>query len=210
MYKAIKTRQCLICHQSLNQETSLFSYLYHPSLCQRCIQQFKVIDQKITLQKYPLHILYQYNDFFRKNLYQYKALDDYALKDAFLNSFPDLKRKYREYVVAIIPSSNEDNARRGFCPNEEIARTFSNHIFSGLYKSKNYKQTKQADRALIKKVLKIENGYLLENQRVLIFDDVMTSSNTLQAAISLIESCHPKSIEILVLACPYIQRFLNK
>lgn len=210
MYKTIKTRQCLICHQSLNQETNLFSYLYHPSLCQRCIQQFKIIEEKITLKNYPLCILYQYNDFFRKILYQYKALGDYALKDAFLNSFPELKRKYRKHVIVIIPSSKKDNARRGFCPNEQIAYVFSNQIFTGLYKSNNYKQTKQRDRTLIKKVLKIDNGFLLEDKKVLIFDDVMTSSNTLQTAISLIEKYHPKSIELLVLACPYIQRFLNK
>lgn len=210
MYKTVRTRQCLICHQSLNQETNLFFYLYHPSLCQRCIQQFEIVEKTITLQGYCLVVLYRYNDFFRKILYQYKALDDYALKDAFLNSFPDLKRKYRNHTVVIIPSSQEDNARRGFCPNEELVKIFSNHLFLGLYKEKKYKQTKQKDRTLIKKVLKINQGYLLENKKVLIFDDVMTTSNTIQAALSLVKQYHPKSIEILVLSCPYIQRFLNK
>ena len=117
MHRTNPTRQCLICHQELDIETNLFYYLYHPSLCQQCIQQFEVIDLHLTLQHYPLHILYEYNDFFRKNLYQYKALDDYALKTAFFNSFPELKRKYRKYIVVIIPSSKEDNTRRGFCPN---------------------------------------------------------------------------------------------
>lgn len=210
MHRTNPTRQCLICHQELDIETNLFYYLYHPSLCQQCIQQFEVIDLHLTLQHYPLHILYEYNDFFRKNLYQYKALDDYALKTAFFNSFPELKRKYRKYIVVIIPSSKEDNTRRGFCPNEELVKTFSQHIFTGLYKSQKYKQTKQKDRTKIKKVLKIKDGYLLTGQKVLIFDDVMTSSNTLQAAIQLVENYHPKKIELLVLSSPHIQRFLDK
>lgn len=177
MYKSAKARQCLICHQRLDQETNLFYYLFHPGLCQQCIQKFEILDQKLLLNNYPLHILYQYNDFFRKTLYQYKALDDYALKDAFLSSFPELKRKYRKHIVAIIPSSIEDNARRGFCPNESIVQVFSHHIFTGLYKSQKYKQTLQKDRRLIRKVMKIKDGYLLKDKKVLIFDDVMTSSN---------------------------------
>ena len=132
------------------------------------------------------------------------------MKTAFFNSFPELKRKYRKYIVVIIPSSKEDNTRRGFCPNEELVKTFSQHIFTGLYKSQKYKQTKQKDRTKIKKVLKIKDGYLLTGQKVLIFDDVMTSSNTLQAAIQLVENYHPKKIELLVLSSPHIQRFLDK
>lgn len=210
MYKTIKTRQCLICQQELNQETNLLFYLFHPSLCQQCIQQLKIIDQKLSLNGYPLHVLYEYNDFFRKMLYQYKALDDYALKDVFLTSFPELKRQYRKHLIVIIPSSLEDNTRRGFCPNEELVKVFSHHIFTGLYKSQNYKQTKQKDRSLVKKILKIKDGHLLTHQKVLLFDDVMTSSNTLQAAIQLIESYHPQSIELLVLSSPHIQSYLAK
>lgn len=210
MYRTAPTRQCLICHQELNQETNLFYYLYHPSLCQQCIQQFEVLDQKLILQHHPLHVLYHYNDFFRKMLYQYKALDDYVLKDAFFHSFPELKRRYKDYIVVIIPSSQQDNTRRGFCPNEELVKQFSQHIFTGLYKSKQYKQTKQKDRSKIKHVLKIKDGFLLHGKKVLIFDDVMTSSYTLQAAIGLVEPYHPQTIELLILACPHIQSFLDK
>ena len=42
-----------------------------------------------------------------------------------------------------------------------------------------------------------------------IFDDVMTSSHTLQAAIKLVEKYHPKRIRVLVLACPHIKNFIN-
>lgn len=210
MYQAADTRQCLICNESLANDTNLLRYLFHPQICQHCIQQFEILETYVTVDTYSVLILYQYNEFFKRILYQFKALDDYALKDAFLCCFPELKSKYKRYLVAIIPSSEQDNARRGFCPNEEIARCFSDHIFKGLYKMNEYKQTLQKDRSLIRKILKIKNGTELYNKKVLIFDDVMTSSNTVQAAILLIERYHPKSIDVLVLSSPHLHRFLNK
>ena len=53
---------------------------------------FEVVSQKTPLLGYSAYVLYKYNDFFRTTLYQYKALDDYALKDVFLENFPELKK----------------------------------------------------------------------------------------------------------------------
>lgn len=193
----------------MNQETSLFHLLYPRSLCLDCLNKFEVVGQKTYLLGYTTYILYKYNDFFRKTLYQYKALDDYALKNVFFENFPELKKVYKNDMIVIIPSSQKDNARRGFCPNEEIIKTISKNIFTGLYKNKEYKQTKQIDRSLVHKYLSIHQGSLLTNKNVLIFDDVMTSSHTLQAAIKLVEKYHPKRIRVLVLACPHIENFIN-
>ena len=70
-----------------------------------------------------------------------------------------------------------------------------------MYKKEDYKQTKQKDRSQVKKILSIKEGNLLYKKNVLIFDDVMTSSNTLQAAFQQVEKYHPKQIKALVLAC---------
>ena len=209
MYRKYQNRQCLICHKELNQETSLFHLLYPRSLCLDCLNKFEIVGQKTYLLGYSTYILYKYNEFFRKTLYQYKALDDYALKKCFFENFPELKKVYKNDIIVIIPSSQKDNARRGFCPNEEIVKMISKNIFTGLYKNKEYKQTKQKDRSLVHKYLSIRQGSHLTNKNVLIFDDVMTSSYTLQAAIKLVEKYHPKRIRVLVLACPHIENFIN-
>ena len=209
MHRKYQNRQCLICHKELNQETSLFHLLYPRSLCLVCLSKFEVVSQKTHLLGYSTYVLYKYNDFFRKTLYQYKALDDYALKDVFLENFLELKKVYKNDTIVIIPSSQKDNVRRGFCPNEEIVKTISKNIFTGLYKNKEYKQTKQKDRSQVHKFLSIRHGSLLTNKNILIFDDVMTSSHTLQAAIKLVEKYHPKRIRVLVLACPHIKNFIN-
>lgn len=76
-----------------------------------------------------------------------------------------------------------------------------------MYKKVEYKQTKQSDRSQIKKVLSIKDGTFLFKKNVLIFDDVITSSNTLQAAFQQVERYHPKKIKALVLACPHLDYF---
>ena len=154
-------------------------------------------------------ILYYYNSFFKKILFQYKGQDDYALKDAFLNPFYDFKTRYRRHLIAIVPSSDEDNKRRGFNPNEMIVQSFSNNIFTGLYKTSSYKQASQNDRSLIKQHIKIKDGHRLFNQDVIIFDDVITSGNTIMACANLIASFHPKSISIIVLASNQIDNLFT-
>lgn len=207
MYQGSSTKQCLICHKELNQQQDLFHLVNNSSLCLSCIRKFKIINSDIRIQGYHVKVLYEYNDFFRQLLFQYKALDDYALKDCFIESFQELKRTYKNYIIVVIPSSQKDNKRRGFCPNVEIVKTFSQHIFTGLYKKEDYKQTKQKDRSQVKKILSIKEGNLLYKKNVLVFDDVITSSNTLQAAFQQVEKYHPKQIKALVLACPQIDYF---
>ena len=206
MYSRYQNNQCLICFDDLHHSISLFHLLYHPSICLACLKSFDVIEKTLNFQGYSLTILYRYNDFFKKLLFQYKGLYDYALKDAFLQSFKsELKVKYQHYIIAVVPS-NEDT-KRGFYPNVELVKTFSQNIFLGLYKKKDYKQTSQKDRSLIHKVIDIEDGHLLTNQKVLLFDDVITSGYTIQSCIYQIEKYHPKSIEILVLATNQFSTF---
>ena len=199
MYSGYKDSQCLICFQDLRQSISLFHLIHHPPICLTCLQSFDVLDRTFSFDGYSLTILYHYNDFFKKLLFQYKGLYDYALKDAFLQSFlSELKVKYKHHIIAVVPSN--ENKKRDFYPNEEIVKTFHSSIFKGLYKNKLYKQTDQKDRSFIKDVIQIKDGNRLTNQKVLLFDDVITSGYTIRSCIKQIEKYHPKSIEILVLA----------
>lgn len=205
MYQKHSNRQCLICFKDINHRVSLYHLLYQPPICFDCLKKFEKMDSMYLWHTYPIYIIYQYNDFFRKLLFQYKGQYDVALKDVFLCTMRlELQKKYQEYRVVIIPSSEEDNTKRGFCPNEKIVETFSNKIFSGLYKTSNYKQTSQKDRSKIKDIVQIKDGYLLTNQKVLLFDDVITSGNTMTTCIDLITPFHPRSIEILVLSSKHI------
>lgn len=198
--------ECLICLTPLHKSISL-SHLIKPfPICLSCIQKFDIIDHSISFHHYPLRILYKYNDFFQSLLYQYKGLYDLALKDVFLCLYLDeLKKKYKDYIIVTAPSSSTSNKLRGFAPIEKIASTIHNHIFTGLYKIDDYKQSNLSynQRKKVKKRIGIKNKELLKGKKVLILDDVITSSSTLETCLFLVETCSPKCIELLVLSSSY-------
>lgn len=209
MHSNSKTRQCLICFEEIAKTPSFYHFCHHSTLCFNCLNQFEIYNQTHLFNGYPLTILYYYNDFFKQLLFQYKGQDDYALKDAFLNPFYHFKTKYRRHIIVTVPSSDQDNLRRGFNPNEMIVTSFSNNIFTGLYKTSNYKQTSQTNRKLVKDVIKIKDGNRLFNQDVIIFDDVITSGNTIMTCANLIASFHPRSLAIVVMASNQIDHLIT-
>ncbi|MDD8048315.1 MAG: phosphoribosyltransferase [Thomasclavelia sp.] len=198
MHKYHYSRQCLICHKDKETGSSLYHFIYKSPICIDCLNKFEIANYHGHLNGYKLTILYQYNDYFKKLLFNYKGLYDLALKDAFVSQF-DFS-KYKKHLVVIAPSNEEDNIKRGFNPNLMIVRTFSKKIFTGIYKTSFYKQTSSKNRKDVKDYLAIKKGEDLRGKRLLIFDDVTTSLSTLRAIISLCEKFSPKSIEILVLA----------
>lgn len=70
-----------------------------------------------------------------------------------------------------------------------------------LYKSEQYKQSdhKARDRHLISKYLKVSDLGKVNNKKILLVDDVVTTGSTMKAAIELIKDGKPKCIKILTL-----------
>lgn len=194
---------CLICFRPLLEDISFVHLIKTLPICKQCLDKFEVLNWHIELCSYPLHILYGYNDFFKSLLYQYKGLYDHALKDVFLCLFLDeLKQKYSQSIIVVSPSSQEDNQVRGFAPMEEIAKTIGNHIFTGLYKKENYKQSSMTyeKRQQVSKKIGIKHGEMLKGKKVVIIDDVVTSSQTLRTCLYLVLKYEPESVEFLVLS----------
>lgn len=158
---------------------------------------------KDELMGYPILYLYEYNEFFKTLLYRYKGQYDYSLKDVFLSCYlGKLKRMYKDYVIAVTPSSMLQNNKRGFKPMEEIAKTLDLPLFTGLYKTTDYKQSDQpySKRKNIHQVIAIKDVEKLNHQKVLIIDDVMTSGQTLMACANCVKQANVKSISFLVLS----------
>lgn len=206
MCKHIKKTQfneCLICLSPILSNISWSHIVRDIPLCSSCVQKFEIIDQVIDFYHYPLRILYSYNEFFRKLLFQYKGLYDLALKDAFLYLFLDqLHKHYKTYLIVTAPSWKEDDIQRGFAPIQTIAYTLSSRVFTGLYKKEKYKQSDLSyeERQKVNEKIGIKNGEELRGQKVLILDDVLTSGSTLLACLSHVLKYEPKSVELLVLS----------
>ncbi len=206
MYKGNKKTQyyeCLICSKPLLANISVFQIIHNSPLCQSCMDKFKIINQTISFYHYPLHILYEYNDFFKELLYQYKGQYDYALKEVFLIFYKEqFKQKFKDYIIVVAPSYENDNVIRGFSPIENIALTFSSHIFTGLYKTEKYKQSDLTfeQRRQVSKKISIKNKEMLKGKKVLLLDDVLTSGETLKKCLELILQCYPQHVELMVIA----------
>lgn len=201
---------CLICHKNIEKETDLHHFLVDLPLCQDCLQSFAYLDLHTTLEGYPLWILYYYNDFFKTLLFRYKGQYDYALKEAFLvNRLSLLKERYQDYIVVVAPSDQDSNQKRMFAPNDAIASSFSKHVFTGILKTQSYKQSAQPyeKRGEVAQVLTITHGEALTHQKVLLFDDVITSGATMRACLCLLKPFSPSAIEILVLASHSVDNF---
>lgn len=201
--KKIQYNECIICFSPLLKDISLYHLIHKSTICTNCIKQFKVINTTISFYHYPLHILYEYNDFFRQLLYQYKGQYDYALKDVFLELYKDqLSTKYKTHIIAVAPSHQDDNQARGFAPIESIARTIFKNVFTGLYKSEKYKQSELSyeQRKTVRNKILIRNKEQLKGKKVLILDDVITSGETLKRCIELIKECEVLQIELMILA----------
>lgn len=196
-----RKRQCVYCLEDVYRTIDIYQFLYQSPLCSKCLRSFEVLEEKKKWHGHTMIILYRYNDFFRSLLFQYKGLYDIALAPCFLELFhQSYHHIYKDYLFVVLPSSASDNQRRGFCPNQTILECYNYKIFVGLYKERDYKQTSQKDRQLIHQVLKIKDGDQLKGKKIVLFDDVITSGNTLLAATRLIEAYQPSDIKILVLS----------
>lgn len=202
-HQAEQSDDCLICFQPLLKQVSLVHLIKHVPICPNCMKKFEIIDWHIDFHHYPLWILYHYNSFFQTLLFQYKGLYDQALRKTFLCLFlTQLEKKYKDYIVVVAPSSEEDNLKRGFSPIETIAKTFSSNVFTGLYKKEKYKQSdlSYAERKNVFSKIGIHNGEKLKDKKVLILDDVMTSGSTLYTCLKLVLEYQPQNVELLVLS----------
>ncbi len=201
MHREYSRRQCLICHQDLYLKRDFFHLCHNPPICMYCCRQLIVRNFYFMIKGYQGIVVYSYNDFFAKLLFQYKGLYDEALYSIFLFMYiSKIKSKYKDYIVVVLPSSYDDNHKRGFIPNVKIFEHTNLELFTGLYKKNNYKQTNQKNRERVREVIKLKDGHKLTHKKVLLFDDVITSGNTLYAAITLIEQYRPSKIEIMVLS----------
>lgn len=183
------TRQCVCCLNDLDFYTNLFQLFYQPSVCTNCINQLEIIEKDTVLYGYDLKILYKYNDFIAKLLYQYKNQYDMALSTVFLSVYlSDFSKRYYNHIIIYISNRNLENIS-GFNSNYQIIEGIEPLDALPFYTDKQNNDITYAK---------------INNQKVLIFDDCIHSDNSLKEAIDLVQMHNPQCIELLVLS--FIQK----
>ena len=172
-------------------------------ICDSCFNKFEVKFKKFTLDGVKGEVIYKYNDFFKTLLFLFKARYDYELKDVFLERFVnELKIKYYNYQIVIVPSNKEDDFKRGYNHLVEIFSCLKLEIINPIYKNKIFKQSdrNKVKRQEVYKDFSIIKNNLITNKKILLVDDVMTTGSSLRACINLIKKYRPKQIRIIVLS----------
>lgn len=170
-------------------------------ICTNCQDQLIVHRKAYYYRNTWIYVLYEYNEFLERLLFRFKDQKDIALYPVFLNSYHHLFQSIgKKHILCVMCSSEESRMKRGFEPNVLILQSYK--VYSPLYKKNNIKQSSNPHRENIHQVIDRKNLYSLPHQKILLFDDVCTTGNTIETGIDLLQpdvvfllSAHPLWIE---------------
>ena len=180
---------------------TLFSKNIH--VCDMCFQKYQAKFIEFKIDKVKGIAIYEYDESIRELIYQFKGCYDIELGSLFLEQYIKyIRYKYFGYTVVPIPSYENDDVRREFNHVKEAFNCLKLERLDILEKIDEYKQSdqKRKDRDKIKYHLKVSDLEKVNNKKILLVDDVVTTGSTLKACIALMKQGHPKCIKILTLA----------
>lgn len=199
---------CRICFHHLDEGLSLKEYLFEDDLiCGNCRHCFIENKQVYEYRNLRVHAFYMYDDFLESLLFQYKEARDIALQHIFLWKVKEkMNDIFRHHTCIIMPSNEDKIKERGFHHLKEMLSCTSVQIEDCFVKTKYHKQSLQRakNREKVKDIIRLDhypqNNYYL-------FDDVVTTGNTLLAAAELLRkndeiievyalSVHPHFVEL--------------
>ena len=206
-----KTSLCNICLAKINENIFDFIFGNKAQICKSCINKFNPKFINFKFENIKCLAIYEYDEFIKELLFQFKGCFDICLKDIFIYNYRHyLNLLFRGYIIVSAPSSKDDDEERGFNHVVEMFKVLKNEQINIIYKDTNKRQvdlTKE-ERQNIKKYLRIENGEKLTNKNVLLVDDVFTTGATMKAMIELIKPFNPKKIKVLVMAKTTIKEYV--
>lgn len=121
---------CKICFKPVDE-------VKRSSICSGCFNKFEGLYETMNVEGVKLYSIYEYNDFIRQLIYQLKGCFDIEIAQVFLKRQRCyLKIKYLNYVLVHVPSSKEDDERRGFNHVREIFKSLNLKSLNVLKKKK--------------------------------------------------------------------------
>jgi competence protein ComFC len=158
--------------------------------------------QLSTFEGWSIESFLDYGPFFKSRIHQYKALGDIELGKTFLHQHQDyLRLKYRGFTFLPAPSFSEHVLQRGFHHLDEILLPLGFPLLHVFYKNKAYRQAEQdfQGRQGIREVIQRHQPIHLP-RKIVLFDDVMTSGETIRSMIQLMPIQEKFDLKIMVLA----------
>lgn len=188
-------------------------------ICKKCeIKLNEILDWKTNIYKnryYKKHsYLFKYNGIIREKIidykfndkpYIYKSFAQFILKNKKIHDF------FTDYDIIIpVPIHRKRNKLRGYNQSALIAKEIANNICTVkfenkcLIKCKNNKMQSSLNSFEREKnvigVYKINKKEEIENKRILLFDDIFTTGNTVNECAKLLKNANAKIIDVFTLA----------
>ena len=188
------------------------------SLCEKCEEEInpKLI-YKIEKHKdmfFEEHIyLANYEGKIREYILSYKFFEKAYMYKTFAKLIlknEEICRKLKTYdIIGIVPVHKKRKAERGYDQSELIAREIAKNIKEIKYEKilkkikNNVKQSslnEKARRENVKNVYDIQNKEIIENKRIILFDDIYTTGSTVNECSRILKENGAEKILVLSLA----------
>lgn len=194
----VTTKHCLICGRLIKPQTIYANY----KVCASCYRRLPFIYQRTKIDDVKCLAIYEYSGLIKEMLLSLKVRGDIELAKAFLTPIKAyLISEYQGYQIIPIPSQIKQDQRRGFNHVVEIFKVLKLPIKNILIKNKDWKQSDQSfkNRSKIRNILSLK-GKINVHSKILLVDDILTTGETMLAAIKLLQNLGVKKIAVLVVA----------
>ena len=192
---------CNVCFSPIRQR-HLFQWHHLPIMCSTCYHQLEWHHQMNKFDGVPIESFFDYGPIFKSRIHQYKSLGDIVLGKTFLHQHRDyLKLKYLGYTFVPAPSHEEHILQRGFHHLDEILFSLGLPVTHVFFKNKPYRQAEQdfQGRLGIRAIIQ-RTEHIIVPRKIVLFDDVMTTGETMRSMIRQLTINQKIIIKIIVLA----------
>ena len=159
------------------------------TVCYDCIRWNKLYESEDPLTWN--HSIYNYNDFMKEVVVQWKYRGDYYLSEIFRESFVQkckelFSKKMKEIMFVPIPLSSERLFERGFNQAFVLAEFMKENVQEVLTRIHSEKQSKRTrvERLISKNPFQLKNTI---NKPVVLVDDIYTTGRTIRHAATLLK-----------------------
>lgn len=196
MYTGIRNDECIICEESLLKGSDLYHILIDDVLCFKCRQKLKGKIKFTKFLDYPLISFYDYNPEVSRLLIRYKDLLDKPLAPIFLEEWVwVINLIFKKYKIVLIPSSKTLKEYRGFNHLKNMLEKCHLEHLDLLEKDDSVQRFEKNRLDLNFKFKEVPEKL----GKVIIFDDVITSGASMEAAIKLLAPITKKIILISII-----------